>query len=270
MLPLRNTPATILVIEDDANLASMLRDRFIARGYPVWLAANAVEAEQMADEIRPDLFILDLMLPDAHGLVLCANLREKHPGPIIICSGTKRREDPVLGFKLGATDFVAKPFSADELEARVEAALRRGPDTHPSSDRGVQTLGPLVIDQSTADVTLAGEPVHLTPTEYRLLSMLIGRPNALFSREELAADVWGSYDTGIARSLEVHVRRLRAKLRAGSSPAPLPMVVRGLGYKLSWNPDGEARHPNCASIRAQHSPSPGLLPTGRADGCLAP
>ena len=228
----------ILIVEDDPQLAAMLRDRFVARGYSVWLAESAGEAELIAEEIRPDLFVLDLMLPDTHGLVLCANLREKHQAPIVICSATKRKDDPVLGFKLGAVDFIAKPFSADELEARVEVALRhwRQTSTHESAAGGVRTLGPLAIDESRREVTLGGKPIHLTPTEFQLLSSLVTRPNTVLSREDLAGAVWGTYDQDIGRSLEVHLRRLRAKLKAGPVKPPALLAARGFGYKLTWDP----------------------------------
>jgi DNA-binding response OmpR family regulator len=241
MTPTATHRTSILLVEDDPCLAVMLRDRLVDRGYAVWRSENAAEGEIMADELRPDLFILDLMLPDMHGLVLCANLREKSAAPIIICSATRRKEDPLLGFKLGAVDFVAKPFSCDELEARVETALRHrapGPAAEPPGE-GVEQVGPLVIDQSRRRVTLAGQVLLLTPTEYRLLWMLSTRPNTVHSRQELAERIWGHYDAGIGRSLEVHLRRLRAKLEAGPVAPPALRAVRGFGYQLAWETGGE-------------------------------
>jgi DNA-binding response OmpR family regulator len=117
--------AVILLIEDDLMLAEMLRDLLSSRGHTVWHAASGAAAAAISDEIQPDLVIVDLVLPDANGLVLCANLRERWPIPIIICTASMRPEDAVLSFKLGADDFVRKPFSTDEFEARIEAALRR-------------------------------------------------------------------------------------------------------------------------------------------------
>jgi len=170
-----NSRATILLVEDDPTVAAMLKDRLEARGYRVWHAASAAEAEAMAGELHLDLVILDLMLPDAHGLVLCAELKEKQAAPIIICSGTKRKDDAALGFKLGADDFVAKPFSVGELEARIEATLRRpAPRVAPGSPSppGEQHIGALVIDRARCRVTLGAEVVRPTPTEYRLLCAL--------------------------------------------------------------------------------------------------
>lgn len=231
--------AVILLIEDDPVLAEMLRERLGSRGHTVWHAASGAEAEAIGNEIRPDLVIVDLVLPDVNGLVLCANLRERWQIPIIICTASKRPEDAVLGFKLGADDFVRKPFSTDELEARIEAALRRPvlqSSAAPTEDP-VQVVGPLVIDQARHTATVGGEAIHLTPTEFRLLCALTDPPNHLHHTKDLAHQVWGEHDEGIGRSLQVHIRRVRAKLNAAGGRSPTLMAVRGLGYRLIWEAD---------------------------------
>ena len=119
----------ILLIEDDAALASMLSDTLRARSYGVWQVGSAADAEVALDEVRPDLILLDLMLPDRNGLIMCAKLKARAGAPVIICSATKRKEDAAIGFQLGADDFLRKPFSVDELQARIELTLRRGPTT---------------------------------------------------------------------------------------------------------------------------------------------
>jgi DNA-binding response OmpR family regulator len=222
--------ATILLVEDDTPLAEMLSQRLRARGYDVRHARTAAEAEVAASEVRPALVILDLMLPDQHGLVVCANLRERCDAPIIICSATKHEDDVVLGFRLGADDFVRKPFSADELEARVEAALRRTVLATAARSAGSLRVGELVIDPARRRATVRGEALRLTPTEYRLLAALADRPDEVVSPQELAQTVWGQHDRGIERSLGVHLRRLRAKLPVG---APQLLTVRGFGYRLA-------------------------------------
>lgn len=226
---------TILLVEDDAPLAEMLRDRLQVRGYCVWHAATAAEAEAAAAEVNPALIVLDLMLPDMHGLVLCANLRESHDAPIIICSATKRKEDGVLGFKLGADDFIAKPFSSDELEARIQAVLHRSMDRSHAPVPGdtTQSIGSLRIDRARCTAVLDGKRVHLTPTEYRLLCALADHPEQVLSAQELAERVWGSHDAGIHDTLGVHLRRLRAKLKADPGNAPAIVAVRGFGYRLT-------------------------------------
>lgn len=228
--------AVILLVEDDPALAQMLRDRLGASGYTVWHAASGAEAEAIGDEIEPSLVIADLMLPDTSGLVLCANLHERWHVPIIICTASKRPEDAVLSFKLGADDFVRKPFASDELEARIEAALRRSAPRAASAahDPDLCVVGPLAIDRARCAVTLGDQTVHLTPTEYRLLCILAEQPNHVHSSHDLAERVWGNHDPGIGRSLQVHIRRMRAKLNTGSVRPPRLVAVRGFGYQLVW------------------------------------
>jgi DNA-binding response OmpR family regulator len=229
--------ATILLIEDDLTVAGMLRDRLGARGHVVWHAASAAEAEAIAKEIVPDLIIVDLMLPDANGLVLCSEMRQRWEVPIIICTGSRRREDAVLGLRLGADDFIRKPFSTDELELRIEAALRR-PSLQgrvAAKDDTVCAVGTLTIDRARCSVRVDDEPIHLTPTEYHLLRVLAEQPNRVVPISELTDQVWGTHDPDIVRSLQVHIRRMRAKLNAGQRRPPALVAVRGFGYQLVWD-----------------------------------
>jgi DNA-binding response OmpR family regulator len=196
--------------------------------------------------------ILDLMLPDTHGLVLCANLKAKVRAPIILCSATKRHEDAALGFKLGADDFIAKPFSIDELLARMEKAMRGdSPPTRepapgePSSSQGSWCVGELVIDEARCEVTLGGEVLRLTPTEYRLLCALASCADTVISRKELGERIWGYYDPDVGRTLDVHVRRLRAKLDGGTVASPRLVTQRGFGYRLVREPEPDGAASRC-------------------------
>jgi two-component system, OmpR family, response regulator BaeR len=226
----------ILLVEDDPKLATMLSDRLTARRYRVWHVATAAEADRFVDEVQPDLMILDLMLPDRNGLLLCAELRARAQAPIIICSATQRRDDAALGLRLGAHDFVAKPFSVDELQLRIERALR--PPVAPVAAAAEARPAPvlrvceLVIDRAQCQARVRGQALKLTPTEYRLLCVLASRPNAVVSRVELAESIWGMHDAAIARTLDVHMRRLRAKLSAAGADRPALATRRGLGYQL--------------------------------------
>ena len=227
---------SILLVEDDLGLASMLSDALRARGYTVWHVECADDAEAALDQVRPDLILLDLMLPDRSGLIICAKLKARTGAPVIICSATKRKEDPVIGFQLGADDFLRKPFTLDELQARIDLRLR---GTRPafSADRAnpddqVERMGGLSIDKARCVVTVEGEVLQLTPTEYRLLTALAGRANEVFSRHELAEHIWGSVDDGVIRSLDVHIRRLRAKLTTATDEGPYLLTRRGFGYQL--------------------------------------
>ena len=244
---------TLLLIEDDPEIVDLLRDVLGGRGFRVEHAWNAEQAKEfLAEAARsqggavhplPSLILLDLGLPDEDGLLLCADLKAHVDVPVIICSGTTERRDRILGFKLGADDFIAKPFDGDELVARVEAVLRRTakntapPPTAPATLPEQLRFGSLVIDQFSHEVKLASETLHLTPTEYRLLHTLVSHGGAVSSKEDLAQAVWGHYDAALGRSLDVHLFRLREKLEANGEPsgpraAPKIVSVRGFGYKI--------------------------------------
>ncbi|MBI3969145.1 MAG: response regulator transcription factor [Chloroflexi bacterium] len=238
--------AEILLVEDDPVAAQVLTDSLQVEGYRVWHAGSALEAERLLRQVHPDLIITDLMLPDENGLVLCAELKAKVNAPVLVCSATKRKEDLKLAFKLGADDFFRKPYNWDEVQIRVGAALRRSAVHRTAASRNVtgsaeisgpNRIGSLRIDQARCRVTLGGRGLHLTPTEYRLLCALASRPNEVLSREELAQGVWGYHDFGTERTLDVHMRRLRAKLSAEGAAAPSLITVRGFGYKLSFESD---------------------------------
>jgi DNA-binding response OmpR family regulator len=232
---------TILVVEDDPVIARMLVDLLEFRGYRTECAPTAGAAEASVAGKPPDLILLDLRLPDAHGLILCGNLRARCDAPIIICSSTQRKEDTVLGLRLGADDFVAKPFDPAELLARIEAVLRRSTGRRPADPDGVDggpPVGELVVDRARCRALLAGQPLPLTPTEYRLLVALADRPGQVVPREELGQVVWGYHDHSLGRSLDVHVRRLRAKLAGRGQPGPTIVTARGFGY--SFAPAGAA------------------------------
>jgi two-component system, OmpR family, response regulator MtrA len=221
----------VLLVEDDLGLAAMLFDALSARGYRLCHATDASEADAVLAHVQPELVIVDLMLPDKNGLILCSELKERTGAPVIICSATKRKDDAVLGFKLGADDFIAKPFSVDELEARMRRALAQARSRTPSA-AAVQHIGELAIDRTRCQATFGEGIVPLTPTEFRLLCQLADRPSEVLSRHELVENVWGYHDAGVVRSLDVHMRRLRTKLSAGGNRGPRVTTRRGFGYQL--------------------------------------
>ena len=234
----------ILLVEDDPEMARSLTKALESSGYRVTTAGTGSEARSIIEQMRPDLILLDLMLPDADGLVLTAPFKMLTNAPIIICSARQEQVDRVLGLRLGADDFIAKPFELEELEARVEAVLRRASRVRevlavPADQIRVDDL---VISQSRGTVILAGRSVHLTPTEYRLLVAMASRPDEVLSRETLGRLVWGYEDLGTSHLIDVHIGRLRLKLRRASSSGPVIATVRGKGYTLgaeSSNPAGE-------------------------------
>jgi len=228
-------PVNVLVIEDNPATARALTELLEINSYHVTTAEDGTTAKTLLDEIQPDLIILDLMLPDVDGLVLCADLKARMDVPIIVCSGTNRKRDGTLALRLGADDFVAKPFDMYDLEARVEAVLRRS--SRAKTERTVSEpdhyqIGDLSISRSRRHVTLGGRELQVTPTEYRLLSALASRPDDVLTRDELAQHVWGYEDASSGRAIDVHIRRLRMKLETGAAPPPRITSVRGLGYKM--------------------------------------
>jgi DNA-binding response OmpR family regulator len=227
--------STILLVEDDAAIAYMLSDVLESAGYSVREASTGAAARALVEQLQPNLIILDLVLPDEDGLVLCSVLKQTIDCPILICSGTQRRRDEFLSLKLGADDFIAKPFDIYDLLARVEVLLRRAAQ-HRAGENAPQRqpirIGELFIDPSPHQVSLGGTILQLTPTEYRLLSVLAARPDQVVPRDTLAKLVWGDPDTGTSRTIDVHIGRLRLKLAQGSPQAPQIVSVRGFGYKI--------------------------------------
>jgi DNA-binding response OmpR family regulator len=226
--------ATILLVEDDPDTARSLSRALESSGYRVTAVDTGAEARSIIEHVHPDLILLDLMLPDTDGLVLTTALKTLTRAPIIICSARQEQVDRVLGLKLGADDFVAKPFDLDELEARIEAVLRRASRVResPSSPPDQIRVGELLISQSRGTVSLSNQAVHLTPTEYKLLVALASRPEQVLTREALGQLVWGYQDLGTGHLIDVHIGRLRLKLRRASRAAPVIVTVRGKGYTI--------------------------------------
>ncbi len=214
----------ILLVEDDPAIAFMMADVLEAIGYRVREAATGAAARAQVEQDKPDLIILDLVLPDEDGLVLCSVLKSMAGVPVLICSGTQRRRDAFLSLKLGADDFIAKPFDVYDLLARVEVLLRRAAQQLHTDDSGIARgsirIGDLLIDHALHEVTVGETVLQLTPIEYRLLTVLAARPERVVPRDALAKLVWGDPDTGTSRTIDVHIGRLRVKLNQAGRSAP--------------------------------------------------
>jgi DNA-binding response OmpR family regulator len=226
--------ANILLVEDDPETVRTLTKALERGGYRVATAGNGSEARSILGQVRPDLILLDLMLPDTDGLVLTAPIKMLTNAPIIICSARQEQGDRVLGLRLGADDFIAKPFELEELEARIEAVLRRASRVRevPAVPADQIRVDELLISQSRGTVILGGRSVQLTPTEYHLLVALASHPDEILSRKTLGQLVWGYDDVGTSHLIDVHVGRLRLKLRRASKSGPVIVTVRGKGYAL--------------------------------------
>ena len=220
----------ILLIDDEQALRSSLSVRLRGEGYLVDTAADASEGFNKATSLPFDLIILDLMLPDRSGLDVCQAIREAGIATsLIVLSARHQTTDKVVALKLGADDYVTKPFKSAELVARIQALLRRVPTR---SGQGVYQFGSLRIDFRLAEVTRDEKPVHLSGREFQLLRYLIERAGSSISRVELLSSVWGYDTTTLTRTVDVHVASLRDKLEENPSHPELIVTVPGLGYKF--------------------------------------
>ena len=226
----------ILVIEDNADLAFGLRNNLEIEGHEVEVSGDGSDGLERARRSRPDLVILDLMLPKLDGLrVLKALRRDELAMPVLILTARGEETDKVRGLKLGADDYVTKPFGVLEILARVEALLRRnrlpaGPPL-PATPR-LERFGEIEVDTAARVVSRAGQPVELAPKEYELLLALIGRRGAVASRLELMREVWGYSDAAVTRTIDTHVAELRRKLEADPADPRHILTVRKVGYRL--------------------------------------
>ena len=221
----------ILVAEDEDSLSTLLNYNLEKEGYAVAVAADGEEALVMVDEKLPDLILLDWMLPKVSGIEVCRRLRgraETRNVPIIMLTARGEESDRIRGLDTGADDYVVKPFSMVELTARVRAVMRR---IRPGLADDRITVGDIVIDRVAHRVKRNGKEIHLGPTEFRLLDYLMQHPGRVFSREQLLDAVWGSDVYVEARTVDVHIGRLRKALNGSSDGDPI-RTVRSAGYSL--------------------------------------
>jgi DNA-binding response OmpR family regulator len=219
-------PALICVIEDEEVIASAVAARLRAEGFAVEMAHDGVAGVELCRRVRPDLVVLDLMLPGLDGLEVCRQVQRDGAVPVLMLTARADETDVLVGLGVGADDYMTKPFSPRELVARVRALLRRV-ERRPAPPGEPLRLGPLALDSGARRVTVHGETVHLTPTEFDLLAFLAARPGVVHTRERLLADVWGWRDGAGQRTVDSHVRGLRRKLGPG-----LVRTVHGVGYAL--------------------------------------
>ena len=235
------TPAHLLVVEDDDDLRPALARRLAEAGYDVATAATGPDALAAVAERVPDLVVLDVMLPGLDGVEVCRRLRADHPLLYILMLTARADElDRVVGLEVGADDYVTKPFSVQEVVARIRAALRRVRTVRerlaagPADDaEAAVEAGPLRIDPARREVTVGGEPVHLTVREFDLLLFLARHPDRPFTRTGLLREIWGITYEGYDRTIDSHVQRLRAKIEADAGNPEFVRTVWGVGYKFS-------------------------------------
>ena len=221
----------VLVVEDDEAMAVALRDGFEYEGYEVALARDGAEGMEMSTTGSPDLIILDVMLPKVTGLDICKRLRsEGATVPIIMLTARGQEVDKVLGLKLGADDYVTKPFSFMELMARVEAVLRRTAGGRDEID--TYEFGEVSVNFKTHEATRAGEPIRLSAREFQLLRFFIERRGEVVTREQLLDGVWGYENMPFTRTVDMHIAKLRKKIEESPHEPRFLVTVHRVGYKF--------------------------------------
>ena len=221
----------LLVVEDEESFSDALSYMLRREGYEVAVAATGLEALATFDRSGADLVLLDLMLPELSGTEVCRELRQRSNVPIIIVTARDAEIDKVVGLELGADDYVTKPFSSRELLARVRAVLRRGGDGEEISSAVVEA-GPVRMDIDRHIVTVNNEVVSLPLKEFDLLELLMRNSGRVLTRGQLIDRVWGADYVGDTKTLDVHVKRLRAKIEQDPANPVHLLTVRGLGYKF--------------------------------------
>lgn len=231
-------PATsLLVIEDDENISTAIQEYFSRVGYLVTTAADGVAGIEAAGRARPDVVVLDLMLPKMDGLAVCKELRIKNAQmPIIMLTAKDDVVDKVLGLEMGADDYITKPFSLREVEARIKSVLRRSRAAATASDGNDETpivRGYLRVDPVRREVTIADRHVDLTPKEFDLLRLFASNPGRVFPRKYLLEKIWDYSYEGYDRTIDSHINRLRAKIEENPENPQLVLTVWGIGYKFT-------------------------------------
>lgn len=227
-------PKTILVVDDKASMRVMIKDYLQEKGFQVATAENGQQALYVARHEKPDLILLDIMMPEMDGYEFIPAFRKESDIPIILLTAKLEESDKVLGLELGADDYLTKPFGMRELVARIRAVLRRtGRD---SGANEVLRVADIVLDQNSRLVKVEGQFVDLTPSEFQLLTVLMGSPGRVFSRQDILDQLQGS--AWVERTVDVHVRNLRAKIEPNPGQPHYIETVFGVGYR--FRPDLEA------------------------------
>ncbi len=228
---------SLLIIEDDENISTAIEEYFSRAGYTVNTAPDGLAGIEAAVKNRPDVVVLDLMLPKMDGLAVCKELRQKNPQmPILMLTAKDDVVDKVLGLEMGADDYITKPFSLREVEARIKSVLRRtraAVTAVDGKDEATIVRGNLRVDPVRREVTIAERQVELTPKEFDLLRLFAGNPGRVFPRKYLLEKIWDYSYEGYDRTIDSHINRLRAKIEENPDNPQLVLTVWGIGYKFT-------------------------------------
>lgn len=223
---------TILVVEDEESFIEALQVGLRREGFRVEVARDGMQALDLFDLVRPDLVLLDVMLPKVSGIDVCRQLRKRSQVPIIMVTAKASEIDTVVGLEVGADDYIAKPYRLRELVARMRAVLRRAPiDNTGELSLGALVVGDVHLDPDQHEVVIRGESVALPLKEFELLHILLANAGRVLQRETLIDRVWGSDYVGDTKTLDVHIKRLRAKIEDDPGTPQKIVTIRGLGYK---------------------------------------
>jgi two-component system response regulator RegX3 len=222
----------VLIVEDEASFSEALEFLLGKEGFQVTTAATGTEALRKFDQGGIDLVLLDLMIPEISGTEVCRQIRAKSRVPIIMLTAKDSEVDKVVGLEIGADDYVTKPYSSRELVARIRAVLRRNSGEGVDNEPGVMTVGSIRMDIDRHQVAVNGIPVSLPLKEFELLEFLMRNAGRVLTRMQLIDRVWGSDYVGDTKTLDVHIKRLRAKIETDPANPTLIQTVRGLGYKM--------------------------------------
>ncbi len=241
-IPAPATSGKLLIVANDADIQQMITDHFRHNGYEVVAATDGETGIRMALDERPHALILDVMLPGTDGFSVCRHIRERNPAlPILILTAKDDVVDKVLGLEMGADDYITRPFSLRELEARVKSVLRRvraRSDETEDADQHPILRGPLRIDPARREVTINGRHVELTPKEFELLALFASHPGRVYSRKYLLENIWDYTYSGYDRTIDSHINRLRAKIEEDPDHPKMVLTVWGIGYKFSDENNG--------------------------------
>ncbi|MEW6152769.1 MAG: response regulator transcription factor [Actinomycetota bacterium] len=227
---------TVLVVEDEESFVDALTVGLKREGFRVVVARDGAEALVLFDAVKPDVLLLDVMLPRVSGLDVCREVRARSKVPIIMVSAKTSEIDTVVGLEVGADDYVPKPYRLRELVARMRAALRRAPRPEEPTEGPVLAVGDVVLDPARHEVSVRGNPVSLPLKEFELLELLLENAGRVLTRDTLIDRVWGHDYVGDTKTLDVHVKRLRAKIEDDPSAPTRITTIRGLGYKYEAAP----------------------------------
>ena len=220
----------ILVVDDEDLLVKGIRFNLQNEGYDVLTGSNGLEALQIVQSQKPDLLVLDVMMPEMDGLTACSKIREFSNVPIILLTAKTDDMDKLMGFDHGADDYLTKPFNILELKARIRALLRRSSSGKSAAEANTLTIGPITLDLDARNAYRAGELVDLTAKEFDVIEFLMRNPNRVYSREALLDTIWAYEYRSDIRTVDVHIRRLREKLEEHPAEPNYIMTKWGVGY----------------------------------------